>query len=166
MRIMSRLFLFGLVVGFIYVGCQSKKPADKFAQFNQSFFAMYIPEFPGARLLTKADIPEKQQVFFDEENGQLQLLLDMNNNTISEYIICGVSDSMLQKNEKGAYFIAMFEETKTGIVRHLIQQLWIAPVNLKPSNERSGVTISFAFKSEYAAEIYYKNNKYHLQRWF
>ena len=166
MRIMSRFFVFVIVISLFYFGCQLKNSADKFTQFNQTFFAVHVPEFPGARLLTKADIPKKQQVFFDEEDGQLQLLLDMNNNTIPEYIICGVSDSMLQKHERGAYFIVMFEQTETGIVRHHIQQLWIAPVNIKPSTERAGVIISFAFKSEYVAEIYYKNNKYHLQRWF
>jgi len=166
MRIISRFFIFVFTISLLYFGCQSKSPEANFSQFNQIFFAQHVPEFPGARLLTKTDIPKNQQEFFDEEDGQLQLLLDMNNNSILEYIICGVSDSMLQQNEKSPYFITMFEKTDVGIVRQHIQPLNIVPVNIQPSQERHGVIISFAFNSEFAAEIYFENNQYHLYRWF
>jgi len=60
----------------------------------------------------------------------------------------------------------MFEETDSGFKRLHIQQLRIAPVNIKPSKERPGVLILFAFSSDFAAEIYYENEAYHLQRWY
>ena len=41
----------------------STSPENKFAQFDNDFFYKNVPEFPGARLLTKADIPENQQPF-------------------------------------------------------------------------------------------------------
>ena len=166
MRIVSRFFILSLFFILILFSCISKTPKDEYAQFNKAFFTKHVPEFPGARLLTKADIPQDQQDFFDEEKGQLQLLFDMNNNSIPEYVICGISDSMLIKNERSAYFITMFENTEAGIVRHHIQKLRIAPVNIKPSTERAGVIISFAFNSEFAAEIYFEKNNYHLYRWF
>ncbi len=144
----------------------STSPENKFAQFDNDFFYKNVPEFPGARLLTKADIPENQQPFFDEKKAQLQLIHDVNNNTIPDYIICGVADSIIQREERGAYFIAMFEETDSGFERLHIQPLRIAPVNIKPSKDRPGVLILFAFSSDYAAEIYFENEAYHLQRWY
>ena len=168
MQVLKLIFSFAIMIILIYTGCHKENPEEKFIQFNREFFARHVPEFAGARLLTKQDIPEKQQSFFDEADGRLQLLLDMNNNDIPEYIICGVADSMLLHHEKNAYFIAMFEQTETGIKLQHLQSLLISPVNIKSSknNVRPGLIISFAFFSDYAAEIYFENNKYHLEKWY
>ena len=118
--------------------------------------------------MTKEDLPLKQQPFFEKSDGKLQLIFDMNGNGIPEYIICGISDSMLQQGETGAYFIAMFEKTESGLVRRHIQTIKIAPVNIKPSesNGRTGVILTFEFYTDYAAEIFYENEEYHLEKWF
>ena len=168
MRILKYELIFISIITLIISGCRSKSSKDKFALFNQDFFAEYVPEFPGARLLTKHDIPSSQQQFFDESNSNLQLLFDMNNNNIPEYIICGVSDSLRQQGALRAYFIAMFEQTDVGFKRHYIQQLRIAPVNIKPSEnkKRPGVIVIFEYFSEFGAEIYFENEEYHLERWY
>jgi len=162
----SHILLITISIIILIFGCRSKSHENEFAQFDPDFFYEHVPEFPGARLLTKLDIPENQQPFFDEEKAQLQLLHDVNNDSIPDYIICGVADSIIQREERGAYFITMFEKTESGFERLHIQQLRIAPVNIKPSKDRPGVLISFAFSSDFAAEIYYENEEYHLQRWY
>ena len=166
MRKINRTLFVVVIATIIILGCRPKSPENKFAQFDDNFFIENVPEFPGARLLTKEDIPENQQEFFDEEKAQLQLIHDVNNNSLPDYIICGVADSIRQKEGRGAFFITMFEQADSGFVRLHIQPLRIAPVNLKPSEEHPGVLISFAFHSDYAAEIYYENNAFHLQRWY
>jgi len=119
-------------------------------------------------MLTKNDLPPEQRRYFDEENAKLQLILDMNQNGVPEYIICGVSDSMLHRDQKGAYFIAMFEQTEAGIQRRYLQRLWEAPVNLQPSDNHPNpsVVLSFAFHTDFAAEIYFEDNEYRLDKWF
>jgi hypothetical protein len=162
----SRILLIAVSINILMNGCRSKSPENEFAPFDFDFFNEHVPEYPGARLLVKTDIPENQQSFFDEEQAQLQLLHDVNNDSIPDYIVCGVADSIIQRGERGAYFITMFEKTESGFERLHIQQLRIAPVNIKPSKDRPGVLMTFTFSSDYAAEIYYENGGYHLQRWY
>lgn len=145
-----------------------KTPQQNLEQFNSEFFAKYVPEFPDAKLMTKADIPEAQQEFFDEAEGTLQLLYDLNGNGIPEYVICGYSQSKLSSGEKAPYFIAIFENTEAGIQRLYVHQLLVPPVDLDISKDetRRGIIISFAFFSDYAAEIYFQNDSYNLDRLF
>ncbi len=168
MRISTKMVFYFSIAVFLIVFCEKKSPDLKFSQFNQKFFAKYVPEFPGARLLTKNDLPQNQQQYFDEADGKLQLLIDINQNGIPEYIICGVSDSMLYHQQKGAYFLAIFEQTENGIEKRYLQKLALIPVNILPSEnkERPGVILSFAFSSDYAAEIYFEDNEYKLEKWF
>ncbi|MFZ5517341.1 MAG: hypothetical protein ACOY90_11920 [Candidatus Zhuqueibacterota bacterium] len=163
-----QLILFGVVLlSLLFFGCSSKNPMQNLIQFNTEFFAKYLPEYPQARLMTKADIPEHQLEFFDEADGKLQMLLDLNKNDVPEYIICGVSEAMLQRQEKGPYFVAIFEQSKNGINRLYLQKLIVPPVTLDAAQtkNRSGVVISFAFYSDYAAEIYYADNTYQIENW-
>ncbi|MDW7681941.1 MAG: hypothetical protein SCK70_15370, partial [bacterium] len=106
MRIYQIILIAGVISVLFIFGCQPQSPDAIFRQFNEKFFAEHTPEFPGARLLTKHDLPQDQRRYFDEEDASLQLLLDLNQNGIPEYIVCGISDSMLIRDQKGAYFIA------------------------------------------------------------
>jgi len=118
--------------------------------------------------MTKTDIPESQQEYFDEAEGKLQLLYDLNGNDIPEYVICGYSQSMLSSGEKGPHFIAIFENTESGIQRLYLHKLLVPPVDLDISKDesRKGIIISFAFFSDYAAKIYFQDNGYHLEKLF
>jgi len=167
MRALNNLCLFFLVTTLSFFCCK-KTPEQNLAQFNQEFFAKYVPEFPASQLMTKKDIPVHEQEYFDEASGKLQLLHDLNRNGIPEYIICGFSPVMLQRNEKGPYFLTIFEQTESGIKRLYLQKLLVAPVSLSFSKnpDRNGVMVSFAFYSDYAAEIYFEGNEYHLEKLF
>ncbi len=157
---------FALPILLIIFGCQSKVAENSFAAFDHEFFAFYLPEFPGARLLTKEDLPPDQRIFFDEAKAQLQLLQDMNNDSVLDFVFCGVSDSLLKSGKSPAYFIAIFQKTNARYKKEYLQPLRIIPVNLSPGTDRPGVIISFAFSSDFVAEIYYENKAYHLQRWY
>lgn len=161
------MFLFVLTMLMFSLSCK-KTPEQKLEQFNQEFFAKHVPEFPAARLMTKADIPEHSQEFFDEAGGKLQLLFDLNRNNVPEYIICGFSQSMKEHGEKAPYFVTIFENTDRGIERLYLQKLLVPPVSLEISRdtERNGILILFSFYSDYAAEIYFENNEYHLEKLF
>lgn len=167
MRAITKFCLLFSAAMLIFLTCK-KTPQQNFEQFNEMFFAKYVPEFPDARLMTKKDIPVHAQEFFDEAKGQLQLLSDLNGNDIPEYIICGFSTSMLQRNEKGPYFLTIFEQTGAGIKRLYLQKLLVAPVTLDFSKDptRKGIIVSFAFYSDYSAEIYFEGNEYHLEKLF
>ncbi len=167
MRTSQLLFLFVVIMTMLFINCR-KSPEQNLEQFTKEFFAKYVPEFPNAQLMTKKDIPDHQQEFYDEAQGKLQLLFDLNKNDIPEYIICGLSKSMLQHGEKGPYFLTIFEQTESGIKRLYLHKLLVPPVTLDISKdkERNGIIISFAFYSDYAAEIYFENNEYHLERLF
>ena len=168
MRSLGIAILLLLTTLYIFPSCHKQTFEEKFDQFNQKFFTKYVPEFPHSRLLTKQDIPVEQQEYFDQNKAKLQMLQDMNQNGTLEYIICGVSDSLMQQHQRGAYFIAIFEQTNKGIERRYLQKLMIAPVSLKPAEnaEHEGVVLTFAFFSEFAAEIYYENGQYQLDRWY
>ncbi len=118
--------------------------------------------------MTKADIPEHSQEFFDEAEGKLQLLFDLNRNNVPEYIICGLSKSMKEQGDKAPYFVSIFENTDDGIKRLYLQKLLVPPVSLDISKntERNGMFILFSFYSDYAAEIYFENDEYHLEKLF
>ncbi len=164
-RLISVLFFFFICIFF---SCHKQTLEERFDQFDDKFFARHVPEFPNGRLLTKQDIPPEQQEYFDQNNAKLQLLLDLNQNGTPEYIICGVSDSLLQEHRKGAYFITIFEQTPRGIERSYLQKLMVAPVSIAASDdeEHTGVVLTFAFFSEFAAEIYYENGQYQLDSWY
>lgn len=159
--------LFVLILPFFVSKC-NQTPEQKLKQFNQQFFAKHVPEFPDAQLMTKADIPEHFQEFFDEAGGKLQLLFDVNHNNIPEYILCGFSKTMKQRGEKAPYFIAIFENSDAGIQRRYLHKLFVPPVSLEISkdSERNGVLILFSFYSDYSAEIYFENDAYHLEKMF
>lgn len=167
MKTVQLIIFVAVLMGYLFLGCAPKSPVQNLDQFNKEFFARHLPEFPDARLMTMNDIPEHQREFFDEADGKLQLLLDLNKNTVPEYIICGVSETMLTNNEKGPYFVVIFEQTQKGIQRLFLKKLLVPPVNLAPSKvkNRSGVVLSFAFYSDYAAEIYYADGAYQLEKW-
>ena len=161
------IYLIVLILLLFSAACK-KTPEQNLEQFNKEFFAKYVPEFPEAQLMTKADIPEHSQEFFDEAEGKLQLLFDLNRNNIPEYIICGFSKSMKERGEKAPYFVTIFENTNNGIKRVYLQKLLVPPVSLAISKntERNGILILFSFYSDYAAEIYFENNEYHLEKMF
>jgi len=165
---LSRIILLFILIMLLSLSFCNKSPEQNLEQFTSEFFTKYVPEFPNSKLMTKADIPEKQQEYFEEADGNLQLLLDLNGNEIPEYVICGVSQSMLSNKEVGPYFITIFENTETGIQRLYLHKLVVPPVDLDISKNktRNGVIISFAFFSDYAAEIYYEENDYHLEKLF
>ena len=165
MQVLKKITI--LVILIFFIGCNRNSPQQNLNQFTKQFFSKHIPEFPDAQLMTKEDISVKQQQFFDEAKGKLQMLLDLNKNGIPEYIICGFSKKMLFNNEKSPYFISIFEQSDSGLVRLYLQKLLIPPVTLNVSQDtkRSGIVISFAFFSSYGAEIFYENNQYHLDRW-
>lgn len=167
MRIINCIPLITIILFLIGVNCQ-QSANEKLAQFNDQFFANHVPEFPQARLMTKADIPEHSRKFFDETDAKLQMLLDLNNNDVPEYIICGVSRTMLERGEKAPYFVAIFENTEQGIERRYLQKLFVPPVALRPSKNpnRNGVLILFSFYSDYSAEIYFDNGEYQLEKLF
>lgn len=160
-------WLFILVIGLNVMNCQHSQEPD-YDQFDSNFFAKYVPEFPDAQLMTINDIPPYQQQFFKEAKGKLQFNYDLNGNGSPEYIICGLSRSMVLRQERPAYFIAIFESMPTGMKRHYLQKLSVPPVTLDLSKDttRPGIIISFAFYSDYAAEIYYEDNEYHLEKLF
>ena len=161
------IYLIVLILLLFSAACK-KTPEQNLEQFNKEFFAKYVPEFPEAQLMTKTDIPEHSQEFFDEAEGKLQLLFDLNRNNIPEYIICGFSKSMKERGEKAPYFVTIFENTNNGIKRVYLQKLLVPPVSLAISKntERNGILILFSFYSDYAAEIYFENNEYHLEKMF
>ncbi|MBD3288476.1 hypothetical protein GF337_06690 [candidate division KSB1 bacterium] len=155
------LVLFGLNF------CNKKSPDENIGEFNEDFFNLYVPELGTSRLLVKSDLPQHQQQFFDEANGQLQLLADLNENEIPEYFVAGVSETGLRKRIKKPYFIAVFERQTTGIKRLFFQQVFVPPVNFNLTNVENEprVVISFAFSSDYGAEIYYHNGEFRLESW-
>jgi len=167
MRISNFICLIIFMLLLVELSCQ-KSPEQKLAQFNTEFFAKYVPEFPEAQLMTKADIPEHSQEFFDEAGGKLQFLFDLNKNNIPEYIICGFSRSMKERGEKAPYFITILENTDEGIKRLYLQKLFVPPVSVEiaKDTERNGILILFSFYSDYSAEIYFENNEYHLEKLF
>jgi len=166
MRYVSIISFVFLLTMFI-ISCHENDPQQNFLQFNDEFFKNYVPEFPTSRLLLKTDIPPRQQQFFDEAGGQLQLLADLNGNDIPEYFVCGICEQCLLGKLKKPYFIAIFERQKDGIKRLFFQQIYVPPVhfNLSTLDSRVRVVISFAFYSDYGAEIYYENGAYHLADW-
>lgn len=167
MKFLQLIFIVAVLICFFLPGCAPQNPIQNMDQFNKEFFAKNLPEFPEARLMTKNDIPEHQREFFDEADGKLQLLIDLNKNDVPEYVICGLSETMLENQEKGPYFVAIFEQGKNGINRLYLNKLLVPPVTLDSSKEtnRKGVIISFAFYSDYAAEIYFADNEYQLDKW-
>jgi hypothetical protein len=167
MRSSRVILMFVFILNLIPIYCK-RSPEQNLAQFNKEFFTKYVPEFPDAQLMTKANIPEQHQEFYDEAKGKLQLLFDVNRNDIPEYIICGFSNTMLQQGEKGPYFIAIFEQTESGIKRLYLHKLLVPPVSLDISKNkiRKGVLILFSFFSDFAAEIYFENNEYHVEKLF
>jgi len=167
MQFLRSMCLFVFTMSLVSLNCK-KSPEQNLEQFNKEFFAKYVPEFPDAQLMTKADIPKHQQEFYDEAGGKLQLLFDLNGNDIPEYIICGFSKTMLQQREKGPYFLTIFERTESGIKRLYLHKLLVPPVSLDISKDkrRNGIIVSFAFYSDFAAEIYFKNNEYHVEKLF
>ena len=156
-----------LTILFTTFNCQKNDHQKNLLKFNEEFFKTHVPELPEVRLLQKSDLPEHQQQFFSESGGQLQLLADLNNNSIPEYIVTGVSEECLRNKIKRPYFIAIFERQESGITRLFFQQVYVPPVNINLSNINSSprVVISFAFYSGYGAEIYFQNGEYHLERW-
>lgn len=167
MRILRFICLFVLTLLVLSINCK-RTPEQKLEQFNKDFFAKHVPEFPDAQLMTKADIPEHSQEFFDEAEGKLQLLFDLNRNNVPEYIICGFSKSMKERGEKAPYFITIFENTDNGINRLYLHKLLVPPVSLGISKDtdRNGILIMFSFYSDYAVEIYFEDNEYHLEKMF
>ena len=87
--------------------------------------------------------------------------------TIPEYIVGGVSEKCLRDNIKKPYFIAIFERQKTELNRLFFQRIYVPPVTFNISNVDShpSVIISFAFYSDYGAEIYFADGQYHLEKW-
>ena len=167
MHILRFICLFVLILLVLSIACK-QTPEQKLEHFNKEFFTKHVPEFPDAQLMTKADIPEHSQEFFDEAEGKLQLLFDLNSNNIPEYVICGFSKSMKEHGEKAPFFITIFENTDNGIKRLYLQKLFVPPVSLDISKDtgRNGVLILFSFYSDYSAEIYFENNEYHLEKLF
>ncbi len=168
---MKKNLLIGIVVTFfllLIVSCQKDNYEKRFSQFNKKFFAKHVPEFPDSRLATMKDIKESQQKYFEENNAKLQFLYDLNGNGTPEYIICGVSDSILTRGERRPFFAAIFEQTEQGIERQYLQGLNLCPVNLEINEtpERTGVVLYFKFFSDFAAEIYYQDDEYHLDKWY
>jgi len=168
MRIRAITLFVMFLATLMFSQCSKKSNLAQFKQFNKQFLAQQIPEVPDPRMLTKADLPEGQQKYFDENNATLQMLLDLNQNGVPEYLICGASSSMLARHEHRAYFFAIFEQTENGIERKFLQRLNAPPVNLKISDRdnRKGVLLIFAFSSSFAAEIYYEDGQYKLERWY
>ncbi|UCE07279.1 MAG: hypothetical protein JSW07_04395 [bacterium] len=167
MRFLLAIYLFVFILTLNFIHCK-RSPEQNLEQFNKEFFAKHVPEFPDAQLMTKADIPEHHQEFYDEAGGKLQLLFDLNGNNIPEYIICGFSKTMLQQGEKGPYFITIFEQTESGIKRLYLHKLLVPPVSLDISKnkKRNGILVLFSFYSDFAAEIYHENNEYHVEKLF
>ncbi len=167
MRTFNYSYLIIIVLLLLGINCQ-RSAEKKLAEFNAEFFANHVPEFPEARLMTKADIPEHSRQFFDEAGGKLQLLYDLNMNGVPEYVICGVSTTMLDRGEKAPYFVAIFENTEQGIRRYYLQKLFVPPVALTESKNtgRHGVLVLFSFYSDYSAEIYFEDGEYHLEKLF
>ncbi len=168
MRTRITVLLMWVLSIVIILGCGKKDQMAQFKQFTQQFLAERIPEVPTPRMLTKEDLPGDQKKYFEENNGTLQMLLDLNQNGVPEYLICGAADSLVKHHEHRAYFFAIFEQTENGIERKFLQRLNAPPVNLKTSDrgDRVGVLLIFAFNSNFAAEIYYEDGQYQLERWY
>lgn len=159
-----------LILAFMLILCSKSPDLEQFKIFNQQFLAEKLPEISQPRLLTPNDLPESQRKYFKENHATLQTLLDLNGNGVPEYLICGASDSLLKIHEHRAYFFAIFEQTENGIERKFLQKLNAPPVNLR-TNEREGnlppsILLIFAFSSNFAAEIYYEDGQYRLERWY
>ncbi|MDZ7319380.1 MAG: hypothetical protein ONB11_09520 [candidate division KSB1 bacterium] len=154
-------------IALCFLTCHQNQ-LPNFDQFDSKFFAKYVPEFPEAQLMTINEIPPYQQQFFKEAKGKLQLTYDLNSNGQPEYIICGFSRGMVLRQERPAYFLAIFESTTTGMNLSYLQKLSVPPVTLDISKDttRPGIIVSFAFFSDYAAEIYFEGNEYHLEKLF
>lgn len=165
----KRIFICAVCLLLLFTSffCNKKTPDENLVEFNEEFFHLYVSELGISRLLVKSDLPEYQQQFFDEANGQLQILADLNENDIPEYFVAGVSTSGLQAKIKRPYFIAVFERQETGIRRLFFQQVFVPPVNfsLTTVDDKPRVVISFAFSSDYGAEIYYKSGEFCLESW-
>jgi hypothetical protein len=159
--------LWFLVFLVFLLQCDNRQEQKNLYQLSEDFFRQHVPELPEARLLQMTDLPKQQQNFFVEAKGQLQLLADLNNNGTPEYIVGGVSDEYLRNKTKKPYFIAIFEKTHSKIERKFFQQVYIPPVTmeLKNENDEPRIVISFAFYSDYGAEIYFRNNEYYLEKW-
>ena len=166
---MKRTFIISIALFILtsFWDCQKKDPQKNLIKFNEEFFREYVSVLPESRLLNKSDLPEHQQQFFEEAEAQLQLLADLNDNGIPEYIVSGVSEQFLRDKIKKPYFIAIFERHETGIERLFFQQVFVPPVDfsLEKNNSHPSVVISFAFNSGYGAEIHYDDEGYHLERW-
>ena len=150
--------------------CSRKPDLSQFQIFNQQFLAEQLPEISQPRLLTPDDLPASQKKYFKENHARLQTLLDLNGNGTPEYLICGASDSLLNMHAHRAYFFAIFEQTDSGVQRKFLQRLNAPPVDLR-ENDRGdhrppSVLLIFAFSSNFAAEIYYEDGQYRLERWF
>jgi hypothetical protein len=161
------VFLSLCVAFSLCLSCKKPTPQDNLMNLTSDFFRNYLPEVPEARLLQKTDLPERQQEFFDEAKGQLQLLTDLNGNKIPEYIVTGVSDAAIRNQEKKPYFIAIFERQNDRIKRLYFQDVFIPPVNLSLNEEENTkrIIISFAFYSGYGASIFYQDGSYQLEQW-
>ena len=116
MRIVIILFTLLLLLT-ISISCKKQDPQENLGILTEEFFRNQIPELQETRLLKKSDLPERQQQFFDDADGQLQLLADLNGNGVPEYIVTGVSEFGLKYKIKKPYFIAIFEKQQTQILR-------------------------------------------------
>lgn len=158
------------LIGILFltqIECRKSDPLQNRLEFDQEFFQTYVQEMPDSRLLKKSDLPLYQQGFFDEFNAQLQLLADLNQNNIPEYFVAGICQQCIENNIKMPYFIAIFERQESGVKRLFFQRVFVPPVNIYLVNgePHSSVVISFAFATDYGAEIYYDNEEYHLEQW-
>lgn len=147
--------------------CSQREPHENRIEFDSLFFKKYVPELPEIRMLTKTDLPTHQQQFFDESRTQLQMLADLNSNGIPEYIVTGVCDPCIANRLKQPYIIAIFERDNDGIKRLFFQRVFVPPVSIQVDNSDSNpsIIISFAFNSDYGAEIYFKDGEYLLETW-
>lgn len=166
---MKTLYLCFLIMlsTLLYLNCDRQNSQVERIEFDTAFFKKYVPESPEVRLLKKGDLPDNQQLFFDDGGSQLQLLADLNSNGIPEYIITGICDICIANKVKQPYLIAIFERENDGIKRLFFQRVFIPPVNIKfvTSDSTPSIIISFAYNSDYGAEIYFQDDEYHLEIW-
>ncbi|MBN2013381.1 hypothetical protein JW960_28885 [candidate division KSB1 bacterium] len=161
------VFLWLGVAFSLYLSCKKPTPNENYVDMTAEFFQTYIPEMSEVRLLEKADLPERQQRFFEEADGQLQLLADLNGNNIPEYFVTGISEASLRNHEKTPFFIAIFERSNNQVSRLYFQQVFIPPVNLsyEENDNTKRVIISFAFYSGFGASLFYQDSTYQLEQW-